>query len=68
MITVDDEDKVYVASDSFVSVFTSLGEHLTSFGTEGERPQQFIYPRGMAVDKAGVLYVCDYSNNRVQIF
>ena len=25
-------------------------------------------PRGLAMDNNGVVYVCDYSNNRVQVF
>ena len=68
MITIDSEDKIFVASDHRVTLYTSHGDYLTSFGTEGNGPQQFIYPRGMVVGEDGMLYVCDYSNNRVQIF
>ena len=70
MITVDLEDKIYVTevSDNRVSVFTSDGGYLTSFGSKGNGPQQLQYPRGIAMDKSGIVYVCDFSNNRVQIF
>ena len=51
-----------------VSVFTCEGEFLTSFGTFGNGPGQFNGPRGIAVDKNGVVYVSDTDNNRLQIF
>ena len=68
MITIDSEDRVFVTSNHRVSVFTSYGIYVTFFGSEGNGPQQFSSPRGIALDKVGMLYVCDYSNNRVQIF
>ena len=68
MITIDNEDRVFVTSNHRVSVFTSHGDCLTYFGTHGNGPQQFSCPRGIAIDKAGMLYVCDYNNKRVQIF
>ena len=36
--------------------------------TYGEDPGEFDNPRGLAVDSAGVLYVCDTNNNRIQVF
>ena len=68
MITIDNEDRVFVTSNHRVSVFTSYGFYVAFFGGEGNGPQQFSSPRGIAMDGAGMLYVCDYSNNRVQIF
>ena len=64
MITIDDEDKIYV-TDSYnnhVSVFTSRGDYLTSFGSKGSGPGQFQSPSGIAVDNFEMVYVCDYSN------
>ena len=67
MITADDEDTVFVTeqTNNRVSVFTHQGEYLTSLGTHGSL---FLNPHGIAVDKSGMIYVCDSSNNRVQIF
>ena len=59
---------LYVAEwyGNCVSVFTTKGKYVTSFGQEGSGEGEFNYPRGLYVD--GFVYVCDYINNRVQIF
>ena len=61
---------VYVANygNDCVSVFTTKGEHVTTFGQEGSGDGDFIDPHGVCVDKDGFVYVCDSSNNRLQIF
>ena len=51
-----------------VSVFTSEGHFLTSFGGRGEGPGEFNFPCGLAVDSSGFVYVCDSFNNRIQVF
>ena len=51
-----------------ISVFTSLGQFVTSFGKWGSGPGEFKYPRGITVDGCGVVYVSDWGNNRVQLF
>ena len=68
--TTCSNDMVYVSegSNHRVSVFTSEGVFVSSFGSRGEGPGQFRFPRGVAVDYSGVVYVCDRDNNRVQIF
>ena len=43
-----------------VSIFSSSGEKLRSFGTHGSGQGQFISPCGVAVDVSGVVYVCDH--------
>ena len=67
-----DEDKVYVSEfelcNDHVSVFTSDGLFVTSFGDHGKGLGEFSNPRGLAVDSNGVVYVCDYGNNRLQVF
>ena len=67
---MDASDNVYVAEDgnNRVSVFTSDGQFVTSFGWKGAEEGEFDIPTGMTVDISGVLYVCDYRNNRVQLF
>ena len=51
-----------------VSVFTTKGEYVTSFGQYGNDKGDFCGPRGVCVDKDGFVYVCDNDNKRVQIF
>ncbi len=51
-----------------VSVFTKIGKFVTSFGLKGSKEGEFSYPTGLAVDSDGVLYICDESNNRIQLF
>jgi|GEM_PF-2426508 len=44
------------------------GNLLLSFGSVGSAPQQFRWPRGMAVDASGNIYVADTDMERVQKF
>ena len=69
-IAIDSSDRVYVSEylHHRVSVFTSEGQFVTLFGSEGEGPGQFKNPHGLAVDSSGVVYVCDNGNHRVQLF
>ena len=61
---------MYVASSDghCVSVFTTEGEYVTSFGKHGNGEGDFRCPWGVCVDKDGYVYVCGSLNNRVQIF
>ena len=51
-----------------ISVFTTQGQYVTSFGQKGKVEGEFNQPLGMCVDRDGFLYVCDFSNCRVQVF
>ena len=68
-ICVDSDDLVYVgeSENNRVSVFTSEGEFLKSFGSTGSKQGQFAGPFGIATGD-GVVYICDYANDRVQLF
>ena len=49
-----------------VSIFTSKGKFLTTFGAERSGSGQFDCPYGIAVDKNGVVYyVSDTHNSRL---
>ena len=65
-----DHDYVYVSEydDNFVSVFTTSGRFVRTIGRRGSGPGELRLPRGVVVDTDGFVYVCDYGNNRVQIF
>ena len=51
-----------------VCVFDKEGKFVTSFGGDGSKEGQFSLPCGLVVDNDGILCVCDYGNNRVQLF
>ena len=61
---------VYVSNHNGhnISVFTTQGQYVTSFGQEGKGKGEFDGPWGVCVDRDGFVYVCDYDNNRVQVF
>jgi sugar lactone lactonase YvrE len=63
-------DYIYVIDkgNNRIQKFTSDGEYLTQWGTEGSEDGQFIDPTGVAVDGDGNVYVADQGNNRVQKF
>lgn len=48
--------------------FSSDGRLLQSWGEPGSGPGQFLVPHGIAVDLAGVVYVADRENSRIQLF
>ena len=58
---------VYVSEEGNhrVSVFTGDGVFVSSLGMEGDNIDEFNTPRGVIFGKVGLLYVCDYSNERL---
>ena len=65
-----DYNTVYIteSKNDRVSMFTRLGEFVTSFGGHGRGEGEFSNPIGLTMDHDGYLYVCDWSNDRVQVF
>ena len=65
-----DHDYVYVIENGNhrVSVFYTSGVFITSIGMWGYRKGELSYPHGITIDQDGFLYVCDDSNNRIQVF
>lgn len=51
-----------------VHKFTADGRLLLSWGEPGSRPGQFHVPHGIAVDRAGTVFVADRENSRIQLF
>ena len=65
-----DHDYVYVVENGnfCVSVFYTSGEFITSFGGKGSGEGQLRDTKGITIDQDGYLYVCDTTNDRVQVF
>ena len=65
-------DKYVYVSDmgkNRITVYeTSRGQYVTSFGRRGEREGEFGYAFCITSCFTGCIYVCDFSNNRVQLF
>ena len=55
-------------TENCVSIFSSAGEKLQSFGSKGSGHGQFDRPRGVAVNDDGNILVADDYNHRVQKF
>jgi uncharacterized protein (TIGR03663 family) len=53
-----------------IEKFTSAGKFITAWGIfgQGETPDSFYGPRGLAVDAEGRVYVTDTGNKRVAVF
>jgi DNA-binding beta-propeller fold protein YncE len=62
---------VYISDgygNSRVHKYDPKGRHLTSWGEPGTDPGCFNLPHNIATDAAGLVYVADRENHRVQIF
>ena len=64
------DDYVYVGScgKGRIVVFDTSGQFITSFGKCGRKEGEFRNPYCITSCAAGFIHVCDYDNNRVQIF
>ena len=63
--------ELYVADgygNSSVHRFSASGNYITSFGSPGRDPGQFMAPHSVAVSNDGRVYVADRENDRVQVF
>ena len=61
---------VYVSdfSGDCIVVYETSGQFVTSFGRCGQKEGEFQYPCCITSSADGFIHVCDYWNNRVQIF
>ena len=69
-VAVNDQDQIAVTElwKNRVSVFSSDGTYLRSFGRCGEGDGLLDYPSGIAFDSRGNIVVVDNGNHRVQVF
>ena len=51
-----------------IMVYETSGKFVTSFGRPGQNEGEFLCPFCITSCADGFIYVCDYDNNRVQIF
>ena len=70
-VALSSEGDLYV-SDGYgnarVHKFTAEGQLLFSWGEPGNGHSQFVTPHSVCVDRAGVVYVADRQNCRIQLF
>jgi DNA-binding beta-propeller fold protein YncE len=64
------EDRVYVSdvANGRVQVYSHDGEYVMTVGSYGDALGQFARPKGIAVDRDGVLYVVDAAFGNIQMF
>jgi DNA-binding beta-propeller fold protein YncE len=65
-----DGTTVFVSDDELHAVlqYRMDGTLVRQIGSKGQAAGQFSFPRGLAVSKAGELFVADRDNHRVQVF
>ena len=51
-----------------ISVFTTDGTHVITFGSSGSEVGQLCGPYSITVGEDGLVYVAEYNNNRIQCF
>ncbi|KAI6649769.1 PEP-CTERM domain protein [Oopsacas minuta] len=64
-------DKLFVSQhgNDCVTVFGMKGSFVNQFGKSGKKNGEFKSPRGITMEEmSGDIFVCDYGNNRVQVF
>ena len=69
-VAINHEGNVIVTESNkhCVSLFSSSGKRLMSFGNRGSEEGQFNYPRGVTVDGDENILVADSHNHRIQKF
>ena len=57
----------YGQSD-MIQEFDPVGHFVRRWGTQGSEPGQFSRPQTLVLDKAGLLWITDACNHRIQVF
>ncbi|MFH0813302.1 MAG: 6-bladed beta-propeller [Pseudomonadota bacterium] len=69
-IALDGDGNFYVADtgNNRIQKFTSDGQFVAKWGTQGNEDGEFLGPSAIALDSSGYVYVVDTGNNRIQKF
>ena len=73
-VAIDPAGRIWVTeySNCRVQVLSPEGRPLAQYSATGMRPGkglgEFTYPRGIALDAVGAVYITEFGNNRVQKF
>ena len=69
-IAVDSSGNVYLADtdNHRIQKFSSNGQFVTRWGSQGSGDGQFGSPQGIALDSSGNVYIADEWNHRIQKF
>jgi hypothetical protein len=69
-LALDGQGNIYMTDglNARVSVFTSDGQPVSQWGTEGDGPGQLNHPGGLFVDHQANVYVADTYNHRIRKF
>ena len=61
-------NRVFVSHNHCILVYELDGKFVSRIGSRGSGELQFSYPFGLSTDESNNdIYICDYSNNRIQI-
>lgn len=63
-------NRVYITDSKGhrINVYDKKGKYLFSFGQEGTKEGEFVYPNALALDSQSNIYVGEFQNQRIQIF
>jgi DNA-binding beta-propeller fold protein YncE len=69
-VAVDRDGNVYVTDtlNNRVEIFDADGGFVSTFGKNGDGPEDFERPKGIAVDCDGHIWVADAAQDRVKVF
>ena len=67
-LTFDEYGYLYITRNQVIKIFDSNYSFIRFFGEDGTGDGQFKYPRGIAIDNSGYIYVVDSGNSRIQKF
>lgn len=69
-VGVDGRGVIYAVSmmGNYINGFSTKGDYLWSFGTQGAEDNQFYLPNGLFVDNQGRIYVTDQGNSKVSVW
>ena len=66
-IAFDNRNHLYVADNHRIQKFTTNGNFLRQYGTEGTSSRQLMFPAGVTIHNEN-LYIADYGNGRISVF